>query len=105
MDSFVEGSEQFKAHERCAVRHSVAKQRSSLLVHTCGHEVTGLKTYRGAKRKEQLGVLSKVVMQKASYGRRRRSRGAFAGLTESAAFSCLAATPLALGKRLTGGRF
>jgi hypothetical protein len=32
--------------------------RSSLLVHAYGHEVTGLKTYRGAKRKEQLGVCS-----------------------------------------------
>src|SRR6267154_2337371 len=31
---------------------------SSLLVHACGHEVTGLKTYRGPKRKEQLGVCS-----------------------------------------------
>jgi hypothetical protein len=29
-----------------------------LLVHTCGHEVTGLKTYRGPKRKEQFGVCS-----------------------------------------------
>jgi hypothetical protein len=32
--------------------------RSTLLVHAYGHEVTGLKTYRGAKRKEQLGVCS-----------------------------------------------
>jgi hypothetical protein len=29
-----------------------------LLVHTSGHEVTGLKTYRGPKRKEQFGVCS-----------------------------------------------
>jgi integrase len=43
------------------VRHSIknaAKPRSSLLVHADGHEVTGLKTYRGPKRKEQLGVCS-----------------------------------------------
>jgi hypothetical protein len=43
------------------VRHSVLKRRkprSSLLVHTCGHEITGLKTYRGPKRKEQFGVCS-----------------------------------------------
>jgi hypothetical protein len=32
--------------------------RSSLLVHAYGHEVTGLKTYQGPKRKEQLGVCS-----------------------------------------------
>jgi hypothetical protein len=32
------------------------KARSSLLVHTCDHEVTGLKTYQGPKRKEQFGV-------------------------------------------------
>jgi len=36
----------------------VAKPRSSLLVHAYGHEVIGLKTYRGPKRKEQLGVSS-----------------------------------------------
>jgi hypothetical protein len=43
------------------VRRSVKtrqKPRSSLLVHAYGHEVTGLKTYRGPKRKEQLGVCS-----------------------------------------------
>jgi len=27
-------------------------------IQTCGHEVTGLKTYRGPKRKEQLGGCS-----------------------------------------------
>ena len=32
------------------------KPRNSLLVHTCDHEVTGLKTYQGPKRKEQFGV-------------------------------------------------
>jgi hypothetical protein len=42
----------------------ITKPRSSLLDHTCGHEVTGLKTYRGAERKEQLGVLSMVMMQR-----------------------------------------
>jgi hypothetical protein len=36
----------------------VAKPRSSLLIHAYGHEVTGLKTYRGPKRKEQLGLCS-----------------------------------------------
>ena len=41
-----------------ATLKNVAKPRSSLLVHACGHEVTGLKTYRGPKRKEQLGVCS-----------------------------------------------
>ena len=34
------------------------KPRSSLPVHTCDHEVTGLKTYQGPKRKEQFGVCS-----------------------------------------------
>jgi len=34
------------------------KPRNSLLVHTCDHEVTGLKTYQGPKRKEQFGVCS-----------------------------------------------
>jgi hypothetical protein len=36
----------------------VAKPRSLLLVHAYGHEVTGLKTYRGPKRKEQLCMCS-----------------------------------------------
>ena len=38
-------------------RHSVpdaAKPRSSLLVHACGRQLTGLKTHRGSKRKAQL---------------------------------------------------
>ena len=34
------------------------KPRSLPLVHTSGHEVTGLKTYRGPKRKEQFSVCS-----------------------------------------------
>ena len=37
------------------------KPRNSLLVHTCDHEVTGLKTYQGPKRKEQFGVPEAVV--------------------------------------------
>jgi hypothetical protein len=37
------------------------KPRSSLLVHTCDHEVTGLKTYQGPKRKEQFGVPEAAV--------------------------------------------
>ncbi len=43
------------------MRHAVqdaAKPRSTLLVHAYGHEVTGLKTYRGPKRKDQLGLCS-----------------------------------------------
>jgi hypothetical protein len=49
------------------VRHSVknaAKPRSSLLVHADGHEVTGLKTYRGPKRKEQLFLLADELFAK-----------------------------------------
>jgi hypothetical protein len=41
------------------VRNSVwnaVKPRRSLLVHAYGHEVTGLKTHRGSKRKVQIGV-------------------------------------------------
>jgi hypothetical protein len=37
------------------------KPRSSLLVHTCDHEVTGLKTHQGPKRKEQFGVPQAAV--------------------------------------------
>jgi hypothetical protein len=61
MDSFVEAQNSFKAHELpggaslCLKR---GKAPQFALVHTCGHEVTGLKTYRGPKRKEQLGVCS-----------------------------------------------
>ena len=40
---------------------NAAKPRSSLLVHTCDHEVTGLKTYQGPKRKEQFGVPEAVA--------------------------------------------
>ena len=59
MDSFVEAQNRLK---RMSYRGAItlfknaARPRSSLLVHTCGREVTGLKTYRGPKRKDQLGV-------------------------------------------------
>ena len=61
MDSFVEAQNRLK---RMSYRGAItlfknaAKPRSSLLVHTCGREVTGLKTYRGPKRKEQPGICS-----------------------------------------------
>jgi hypothetical protein len=63
MVSFVEAQKHFKAHVLRTARHSVwnaAKPRSSLLVHAYGHEVPGLKTYRGPKRKEQFGVCSRA---------------------------------------------
>ena len=59
MDSSV--GAQNKARESHCMRHSVKKAanpRRALFVHAYGHEVTGLKTYRGPKRKEQLGVSS-----------------------------------------------
>jgi AraC-like DNA-binding protein len=65
MDSFVEAQNNLKRMSY-AVRHSVlnaAKPRSSLLVHAYGHEVTGLKTYRGPKCKEQFGVCSLASMR------------------------------------------
>jgi hypothetical protein len=52
MDSSV--GAQNKAHDSHCTRHSVenaANPRRSLFVHAYGHEVTGLKTYRGPKRK------------------------------------------------------
>jgi hypothetical protein len=60
MDSFVETQNNLK---RMATRSASlclrrGKARSSLLVHAYSREVTGLKTYRGPKRKEQLGVCS-----------------------------------------------
>src|SRR6476660_6373600 len=61
VDPFVEAQNRLKPMSHSVVRYSVwnaAKPRSSLLVHTCGHEVTGLKTYRGPKRKEQPGICS-----------------------------------------------
>jgi hypothetical protein len=61
MDSFVAAQNDFNARELRGVRHScknAAKPRSSLLVDAYGHEATGLKTYRGPKRKAQLGACS-----------------------------------------------
>jgi hypothetical protein len=61
MDSFVEAQNGVKAKELRWVRHSVqtaAKPRSSLLIRAYGYELSGLKTYRGPKRKEQFGVCS-----------------------------------------------
>jgi hypothetical protein len=61
MDSLVEAQNSLK---RMSDRGSVTlfKTRQShavrFLVHTCGDEVTGLKTYRSPKRKEQFGVCS-----------------------------------------------
>jgi hypothetical protein len=41
-----------------SLRLNAAKPRNSLLVHAYGHEVTGLKTYRSPKRKDQFDVCS-----------------------------------------------
>ncbi|WP_145963573.1 hypothetical protein [Bradyrhizobium algeriense] len=62
MDSFVEAqnnSMRMSYAECVTLFKAQQKPRSSLLVHAYGHEVTGLKTYRDPKRKEQLGVCSK----------------------------------------------
>jgi hypothetical protein len=59
MDSFVEAQNNLKrmSYAGCVTLFKIrAKPRSSLLVHTCGHQVTGLKTYRRPKRKDQLEV-------------------------------------------------
>jgi hypothetical protein len=81
MDSFVEVQNRLK---RMSYRGAVtlfknaAKPRSSLLVHTCGREVTGLKTYRGPKRKDQLGVQhgrGSGVAVSVVRGRKRDSKG------------------------------
>jgi hypothetical protein len=61
MDSFVEAQNNLNrmSYAGCVTLFkNAAKPRSSLLVHAYGHEVIGLKTYRGPKRKEQLGVCS-----------------------------------------------
>jgi hypothetical protein len=60
MDSFVETQNTLKrmATRSASLFLNTAKPSSSLLVHAYGHEVTGLKTYRGQKRKEKLGVCS-----------------------------------------------
>jgi hypothetical protein len=54
MGSFVEAQNNLKrmSYAGCVTLFKTqAKPRSSLLVHAYGHEVTGLKTYRGPKRK------------------------------------------------------
>jgi len=43
----------------CVTPFKRGKPRNSLLVHAYGHEVTGLKTYRSPKRKDQLDVCSR----------------------------------------------
>jgi hypothetical protein len=61
MDSFVEAQNNLKrmSYAGCVTLFkNAAKPNSSLLVHAYGHEVTGLKTYRGPKCKEQFGVCS-----------------------------------------------
>jgi hypothetical protein len=59
MDSFVEAQNNLKcmSYAGCVILFKTRQSHAvSLLVHACGHEVTGLKTYRGPKRKEELGV-------------------------------------------------
>src|SRR6185312_4154003 len=61
VDSFMEAQNSFKARELPGLRHSAKKgekARNSLLVHTCDHEVTGLKTHHGPKRKQHFSVCS-----------------------------------------------
>jgi hypothetical protein len=61
MDSFCGGSENdLKAWATlgASLCLNAAMPRGSLLVHADDHAVIGLKTYRGPKRKEQLGVSS-----------------------------------------------
>ena len=55
MDSFVEAQNSLKRKSDggCV---TLLQSHAVRFVHTCGHEVAGLKTYRGAKRKEQFGV-------------------------------------------------
>jgi len=55
MDSFVEAQNSLKrmSDGGCV---TLLQSHAVRFVHTCGHEVAGLKTYRGAKRKEQFGV-------------------------------------------------
>ena len=63
MDSFVEAQNRLKriSYRGRSLCLKGDKPRSSLLVHACDHEVTGLKTYQGPKRKEQFGVPEAVV--------------------------------------------
>jgi hypothetical protein len=60
MDSFVKAQNNFEAQSNRGTSLCLKgdKPHSSLLVHTCDREVTGLKTYQGPKRKEQFGVCS-----------------------------------------------
>lgn len=72
MDSFVEAQNSLK---RMRYRGYVTliggdKPRGSLLVRTCDREVSGLKTYQGPKRKEQVGTVG-------------QSRTGFCGLTHT----------------------
>lgn len=55
MDSFVEAQNSLKrmSDGGCV---TLLQSHAVRFVHTCGHEVAGLKTYRDAKRKEQFGV-------------------------------------------------
>ena len=55
MDSFVEAQKNLKcvSYAGCVtLLKTRATPRSTLLIHSYGHEVTGLKTYRGPKRKD-----------------------------------------------------
>src|SRR6476660_5136866 len=75
VDPFVEAQNRLKPMSHSVVRYSVwnaAEPRSSLLVHTCGHEVTGLKTYRGPKRKHSS---ARVPYQATMCQKRPLSRG------------------------------
>jgi len=79
MDSFVEAQNVLKriGYRGTSLCLKGDKPRSSLLVHTCDHEVTGLKTYQGPKRKEQFGVCSlpTAMYQKRSLAQRRARCG------------------------------
>ena len=63
MDSFVKAQNNFEAQSNRGTSLCLKgdKPRSSLLVHTCDRDVTGLKTYQGPKRKEHFGVAEAVV--------------------------------------------
>jgi hypothetical protein len=60
MDSFMEAQNNLKrmSHAGCATLFNTRQSHAARFVHAYGHEVTGLKTYRGPKRKEQFGVCS-----------------------------------------------
>ena len=60
MDSFVEAHNSLRRMNcpGASLRLKRGKASQFALVHTHGHEVMGLKTYRGPKRKAQLGVCS-----------------------------------------------